>query len=776
MERTFVNRLLARLRTVERIVWIGAITVALMCVVACLGFSGIFRGWAFMFPVVVAVVTCTGLALVARQARLLVGEAILLYTAGFLVIGLITTQWVPGLSSLGDFASALVNGWADLLTSEPPVDLRPAVATVPFTVAWVSTAIAQEFDRRAGSIATPLLGVLVGLVATSLFSTEVLAIAKVQGPLLIGLGVLLALVHRLDLERDTGVTVSRVGHQGPLKLLVPAGLLLVVGVGASLLGPRLPLADSNERFDLRQFQDNPWDPLDEPSPLVTIKEQLKPDAEDQIMFRIDSDAAVTRWPVARMGSYSGVVWEVADPGAAGPAQFPPVDTELPEAGSIDVAGEGDLVNAEIEIVDLSGVWVPTAGAPTLVDFGDGRDLRLNLATATLAVPEGLSTGDRYTLVSQQYAAIADDAIEATTIAEDLESIELEGLPAPILNLADSFVIGLDFGGPQIAAIQGLFTDEDNSFYDASDRQPPGHSYGHIAQFVEEPTRLVGYEEQYVATAAVLARIARIPTRVTVGYTIEPDRYINGVAEVLASDASAWIEVLVEGKGWIPIDVTPDSSNEPTELEQGVVTEPVAVPNEPPPPPPPLDTELPDEEEEEEDEEDEDEEEGPVESQRSLIGALLARPGLVAGTVAISPVIGFAVLGGLAAALKASRTRRRKNDPLPRKRVSGAWAEMVDRFEEAGVEVPNNATPLELAEQFERSQAAPEAQGSIRNLAMLVSRSAFAAESPSDTESAQAWSEVDTASQAVVEQMSTAERLKMRIDPRPLLRRTPGARP
>jgi len=753
----------------DRATWFSALTVALMCVVACLGFSGVFRGWTFMYPVVVAAVGCTALSLVVKEKRLLVGEAVLLYTAGFFVLGLITTQWVPGLDSFGGFASAAANGWADLLTSQAPADLQPTLATVPFTVAWVSTALSQEFDRRAGSIALPLLGVLVGLVATSLFSTEVRSIARVQGPLFVGLAVLLALIHRLMLEEDTGVTVSRVGQRGPLKLLVPAGLLLVIGVGASIIGPRLPLADSNERFDLRQFQENPWDPLQEPSPLVTIKEQLKQVADDRVMFTVTTDTAVTRWPIARMASYSGVVWEVADPGPNGAAQFPPVDSELPAAGGIDLQGANQLVQAEIEIVDLGGVWVPSAGAPTSVDFGDQRDLRLNLETATLAAPAGFRPGDRYTLTSQRYAQIPDDAIERTQIAEDFESIELDLLPAPILNLADSFVIGIDFGGPQIAAIQGLLTDEDVAFYDVSDRQPPGHSYGRIAQFVQQPNRLVGYEEQYVATAGVLARIARIPTRVTVGYTIEPDRYRNGVAEIRESDAAAWIEVQVQGQGWIPVDVTPDPSNAPTQEEPGVVTEPVAVPNEPPPPPPPLDNEVP-EDEEEEDDEDDDEEEGPVETKRSFLDTLLARPALVAGTVAASPLIGFALLGGLAAFLKASRTRKRKQDPVPRKRVSGAWAELVDRFEEAGVHVPKNSTPLELAERFKASQAAPGADDSIRSLATLVSSSAFAEEPPTTDETAQAWSEVDQASQAVTSELSFGQRLKMRVDPRPLMRR------
>jgi len=140
------------------------VVIATMAFIACLGYSGVFAGWGYLVPVALGVLGAS---------------------AG-----------VPSLSSPVDFASSLANGWADLLSSQAPVDMSNDVAVVPFATAWVATAFAQELDRRVNFFGIALAGVLVGLIGTSLFSVEVRSLAKLQGPLLIGLTLILALIQR----------------------------------------------------------------------------------------------------------------------------------------------------------------------------------------------------------------------------------------------------------------------------------------------------------------------------------------------------------------------------------------------------------------------------------------------------------------------------------------------------------------------------------------------------------------------------------------------------
>lgn len=746
-----------------------ALVVALMCVVACLGYSGVFEGWGFATHVIVGVAGATVCSLVGRRWDLLLGESILLNTISFFVIGIVVTQWVPGLSSPGDFTWGLANSWADLLSSQPPVELTHRLTPIPFTTAWVAAALAQELDRRIRFFGIALLGVLVGFVATSLFSAEVRSLAQWQGGVLVLLTVVLSLMHRHDSERDVGISVSVANKSTTSALALPAAVLIVVGLLAALLGPRLPLANSNDRFDLRDFQENPWDPLDVPSPLVTIKALLKDGARETPVFIVRSEQPITRWTSAVMASYDGVVWQVADPVRDAPAQFVPVDTQLPPLDTT-LPSLGRTFDVEIEILALDGPWVPHAGQAVAADFDDDdSSLRLNLTTGTLARPDGHEPGDGYKLTTRIHANAGSGGVDEAQFPVDERTTEVSLAPAPILNLAAELVEGVDFGGPQVAAIRDKLVLQ--GFYDAGRARPPGHSFAQIATFVGDPTRIVGYEEQYAATAAVLSRLAGVPTRVVMGYKIDEARYEAGVAEVRSGDAAAWIEVLVEDVGWVPVDVTPDRSREPTDQEPGRVRRNVAIPNEPPPPPPPFESEQTDDEEEEE-EETEEEDEEIEESGRSLLAALVDRPGLVAGAVALSPLLGFGALAALAIGLKALRTRRRKNAETAELKIAGAWAELVDRFEEAGHSVAPNATPLEIAEQLHLDDRVASAQPDVRELASLVSRSAFAPRPPDDSDADRAWEHAEQAADEALEGLGTFDRLKTRADPRPLLRRSP----
>lgn len=66
--------------------------------------------------------------------------------------------------------------------------------------------------------------------------------------------------------------------------------------------------------------------------------------------------------------------------------------------------------------------------------------------------------------------------------------------------------------------------------------------------------------QHFATAAtMLYRAFGIPARYTVGFakTVTP----NGEIQLTAGDAHSWVEVYVDGLGWVPIDATPSSTSQ-----------------------------------------------------------------------------------------------------------------------------------------------------------------------------------------------------------------------
>lgn len=65
----------------------------------------------------------------------------------------------------------------------------------------------------------------------------------------------------------------------------------------------------------------------------------------------------------------------------------------------------------------------------------------------------------------------------------------------------------------------------------------------------------GFCEHYASSFALLMRIAGIPSRIVLGYLGGEQNRIGGYTMVWQSDAHAWVEVLIEGRGWVRVDPT-----------------------------------------------------------------------------------------------------------------------------------------------------------------------------------------------------------------------------
>ncbi|MFB4316936.1 transglutaminase family protein [Actinomadura sp. 21ATH] len=69
----------------------------------------------------------------------------------------------------------------------------------------------------------------------------------------------------------------------------------------------------------------------------------------------------------------------------------------------------------------------------------------------------------------------------------------------------------------------------------------------------------GYCQHFAGAAALLLRLAGVPTRVVAGFAT--GRSEDGLYKVRDTDAHAWIEVYFEGQGWVPFDPTPAADAE-----------------------------------------------------------------------------------------------------------------------------------------------------------------------------------------------------------------------
>lgn len=761
-----------------------AAIVALLCIVATAGLHSVFESWAFLIASVVGAAAALAALAVAQRWRLLNGEMLAISGVVFVVVGIVFVGGAPTPSAVGDFFSALTDAWGDLLTTVVPAELTASRRVAPFTIAWFATTIGAVLIRWTRLPGAPLLGPLAALVVTVLLSDESRGLAIGVGALF-GLGALAiiansVLARRVDADPGAEPIVNHrtSGGAEPGRLLKVALVLVAIGVVAPTVGPRLPILNDRDRYDLRDEVVPPWDPLSVPSPLTELKADLGAETEADVVFEIVSDQPITRWSRATMTSFDGVVWSVADTDSAA-QDFAPVGSRLPAPDLQPVSDP--VVTATVTVRDLRGPWVPMPGAgrqlsielPTAVDEGASTSpvVRENVETGTVAVSQGLPAGTVYDVSALSPPVVDDEALIQADIAVVPGDIELNVLPPQIRDLAADIVEGIDHGWGQVAAIRDRFRSE--GFYDKSSRTPPGHSYFHMSRFLADPDQLVGYEEQYAAGAALIARIAELPVRVTTGWEIEPSRYVDGRAQVVSGDSTAWIEVRVDGVGWVPVDVSPPRSREPQSDTAVASADQVATPNPPPPPQVPPDVDIINdtsevEEEIVEEEEDEEEEDDEVASLDSGFSAVRWVAVAGSGTVMLMVLAAAVVL-----AWKLQRTRRRRSGPAPAARIAGAWLELSDRCIEAGLTPSRQVTPMATALRYSsdgRFAAVPPDE--LTSLAAHVDRAAYDRVPPTSETAEAAWIHCDTAVDGLRSQHTLPQRTRMRLDPRPLIRRDP----
>jgi hypothetical protein len=109
-----------------------------------------------------------------------------------------------------------------------------------------------------------------------------------------------------------------------------------------------------------------------------------------------------------------------------------------------------------------------------------------------------------------------------------------------------------------------------------------------------------------------------------------------------------------------------------------------------------------------------------------------------------PVLLYLIVFLLIAALKRRRSRRRETTGPPDRRAAGAWDELVDRYAELGLSVPDRATRLQTAAALEdqsRQQGLPLPEGGFVPIADRVDEAVFAGSDASDETVTGLWAAV-----------------------------------
>lgn len=233
---------------------------------------------------------------------------------------------------------------------------------------------------------------------------------------------------------------------------------------------------------------------------------------------------------------------------------------------------------------------------------------------------------------------------------------------------------------------------DSGAFEYSSTVSTGHTSLDLEAWLTDPSSLnyrTGYCEQFAASMAVMGRAIGIPSRVVWGFTpgesfVQDDANRTEAVRVRDNNAHAWVEMWMDGYGWVQFDPTPrgggvlprsiTASFNPTEfvdspdvIEGPAVEPPFVVPG--------------------------------FEEGLGGQGSQSGGGGFAWQLIAIPLLIGAAV--ALVPWMKRMRKRRR----LARLRqgdITAAWDEIVDRLTDLGQPVPAHETPMEFAHRTDDS--------------------------------------------------------------------------
>lgn len=778
-------------RIVPRVV-AGSVFVAATVVLAAAAAWPIYRDAAFLLLVGVSALVATAAAALAWRRRWGGWRVAALLAVAVLVLGVPVA--VPTRSGsapdvvrgLGEVATGVVLAWKDLVTVDLPVGTYRNLLVPALVVFLVGTCAALLLAWREDRAAYGAVPIALAMISFGLFFGRTTVSAPIAlGPLTftapvetaIGaaglLSSLLWLAWRSRDERvralrraaaSSGVRVSHAPSRADRRrTALGAGMIALSVAVVAIVVPFA--ARGAERDVLRASAGPEVDIAAAVSPLAEYRALFADERVDDVLFRVSAvdgsgGGLPERVRLATLDAYDGEVYRSGGTGAVDQARF----VRVP---SVRDAGDGRVVGMRVEIEQLDGIWMPTAGELSSVEFtgsraaalADGFYYRADAEAGVQTAGGGLVTGDAYLLTAVEPAPA------------DLVSVDAPGGLADALAAPESLRtwVAAHATGSDGAALAGLVTLLRERGYlshalEIGDAPPawmtalPGYAFqpsasGHslaridamFARLLERETdpraaasdnyvAAVGDDEQFATAVALIAQELGFPARVVLGARLvssDPALPTCETGACRAGDLSAWTEVQTATGQWIAVDTTPQHAQSPSlevteQRNPENVTEvrPEAVEDVVPPDPIQQDSAADDRADD-----------------AAAIDLAWLWPILRIGGIALLAALLVVGPFALIAAAKALRRRSRRTHAAPAGSIAGGWDEYVDAAVDAGCTAPSSLTRAELAAQFDTAEGA--------RLAADADRAVFSESAVSAADAATFWDAVDRERRALV---------------------------
>jgi transglutaminase-like putative cysteine protease len=783
------------------------ILTSALCVFSAFAWFGIFPSSSLIAPSVISVAAASAIAWLSRR-RSAVGTLATAFVTVFVVAHLTVLRTlstgstgIPSGPSLRGFSDAFRNGWARILTSPIPMNFDVDRSLIFVIIVVLGSSAGMYFAVRERALPAAMVGPAIIAVAARLYGATTSApwpaLAVAIGS---GSAILAALSPdaktRLRKQPNTvkpnaaekassankqagsgaafntdgalnrpasriGSTNTPLGFRGQAL----AAVLLTAVLGATI--GTIALAATKKRIGdpydprrvapLQNDEDLAIDPLSYvPYWAQNSKQKMFTASPDNTATTVEAN---TRWRIAVLDNFDGSRWlpntRYTETGTLLPA--PPTGTGL------DTNAKAITVNVTID--ELPERWLPVPGWPTqitgtAVSINQEHGVVLQRSPRDLSTSDGTAEGDEAAKTRYQVKALplfsqAPSKLDGfATSQEARDNLATPKIPADLTNIAQTVASGATTPRERVALLETYL----RSFYQFNPVAQPGHSYARIERLLRDQGAEGegGTSEQFAVAFAMLARSLGIPTRVVVGFVVDPantapaeagseanqpptDSIVPGTITVTAADAQAWPEVLFADTGWVPFDPTPNPgavTREPKPDPAGANETATTVADTVP------DT-IPDE----------------IEPALEVKKTSKVSPWIF---VLLLGLLGLLGIVGLAALVVRKRQAKRRLQH-GRQAIFGAWQEATRSLATCQQRIGAGDTLDEYAKRTAADERFQTLREPLTAMARACEKSQFSAEEPTESEITEAWAASDQVLQSVRATATPKEKALLLLD-------------